>query len=106
MENKEKIVIPSIEIPNITDSQKFNTELLLAITAINTAVNNLQDTQRKHHEILVEGNGEVSIVERLRAAEKFIDDMRYWMKFMIGIVLVNLTASAFLVIANVIKTLP
>ena len=107
METKENLVIPELEIPNQTDTQKFNTEVYRALTAINTALNNLQVRQEKHHEVLIEGEGDnLPMTARMTNAEAFIKEVRYWMKFLVGIVVINLTASMFAIVSAIIKNLP
>ncbi len=107
MDKKEKIIMPELEIPNQTDTQKFNSEVYRALTSINTALNILQNRQEKHHEILVEGdNDSLSMVARMTNAEAFIKEVRYWMKFLVGVVVINLVASTFAILSAVIAKLP
>lgn len=100
-------MIPELEVPNQTDTQKFNSEVYRALSAINTALNNLQARQEKHHEVLIEGDGDgLPMTARMTNAEAFIKEVRYWMKFLVGVVVVNLVASTFAIVSAVIAKLP
>ena len=100
-------MIPELEVPNQTDTQKFNTEVYRALSAINIVLSNLQIRQEKHHEVLIEGDSEaLPMTARMTNAEAFIKEVRYWMKFLVGIVVINLTASMFAIVSAIIKNLP
>lgn len=68
--------------PNLTDSQKLN----MNVITINTAVNELQTDVKKLNTVVLEGNGELPIREQVRNHERFIGEIRYWIKFIFGIV--------------------
>lgn len=49
----------------------------------------------KHHKILVEGNGEIPLVEKVRNIQSFVDSQKFWLKtILVAIVLQTITFSA------------
>lgn len=53
------------------------------------------DKINKHHKILIEGNGELPLVERVRNLEKFIDSLKFWLRTVaVALVLQTLTFGA------------
>lgn len=73
--------MPEIIIPNLTDSQKIFAAIMENQISVNTALNDLQESVSKHQKILVDGNGEIPLVEKVRNHTAFIDGMKYWMRF-------------------------
>lgn len=76
---------------SLTDSQKINLKIIQNLTSINTALNNLQNDQHKmqleieaHDKILVTGNGEPSLQERIRNLESFVNSQKYWLRLVAG----------------------
>lgn len=65
--------------PYLSDAEKFQL-LDTAIIATQTAVSSLSEKFEKDHKILVEGNGVLPIVEQVRNINRFIDDMKFWLK--------------------------
>ena len=100
-------VMPNpISIPNLTDSQKIFASIIENQVSINTVINDLQEMTTKHHKVLIEGNGEIPLVERVRSHELFIGEIRYWSKFLFGaLILQTIAFGAGLVIA-VVRFLP
>jgi hypothetical protein len=43
----------------------------------------------KHHKVLIEGNGDIPLVEKVRNHEAFINDTKYWLKLVIGAVILQ-----------------
>ena len=95
-----------IAIPNLTDSQKIFSSIIENQISINTAVNDLQEMQAKHHKILLEGNGDLPILERLRNIETFINSWKYWSRFIGGAMIIQTVAFAFAVIVALVRFLP
>jgi hypothetical protein len=83
---KDDIMLPDITpeiMANLTDSQKINIQMLQGLNALNTSLNDTQHKVEIHHEILITGNtgtGEVSLQERVRNLEKFVDSFRFWQR--------------------------
>lgn len=98
--------MPEIQIPNMTESQKIFAAIMENQISINTAINDLQETTAKHHKILVIGNGEIPLVEQVRNNSSFISNIRYWMRFIGGALIIQTIAFAFAVIVAVVKFLP
>lgn len=62
------------------------------IAILSMAVTQLQVQQKKHHEVLIEGNGELPVVERLRDVERFNATIKFWTKTIaVAIVLQTIT---------------
>ena len=59
-----------------------------------------------HNRLLITGNGEPSIMERLRNVEKYIDNQKYWTKFLIGTLIVQTLAFFFGVVVAIVQFLP
>ena len=97
----EKLVVP-----NLTDSQKILTAIIENQVSMNTRVDNLSEIQKKHHRILIEGNGEIPMVERVRNLEEFVDAMRYWLRFIGGALIIQTVAFATSIVIAVVKFLP
>lgn len=95
-----------IAIPNLTDTQKIFASVIENQISINTAVNALQEIQTKHHKILLEGNGELPLPERVRNIEAFIGNSKYWGRFIGGAMIVQTIAFAFAVVVALVRFLP
>ena len=61
-----------ITTDNLTDSQR------LIILQNNQIESNTK--LEKHHRLLVEGNGELPLVEKVRNLEAFVTTMKFWMR--------------------------
>lgn len=95
-----------LQIPNMTDSQKIFAAIMENQITVNTALNELQEKVEKHHKVLLEGNGEIPLVERVRNHDGFIGNMRYWMRFIGGALIIQTIAFATSVVIAVVKFLP
>ena len=95
-----------LTVPNMTDSQKILTAIIENQMSLNTALNDLQESVAKHQRILVDGNGEIPLVEKVRNHDSFISGMRYWMRFIGGALIVQTLAFAMSVVIAVVKFLP
>lgn len=88
--------------PSLTESQKIN----LNIITLNTAVNDLQTDVRTLNRIVIEGNGELPLREQVRNHASFIKDMKYWMRFIGGALILQTLAFLAGVAVAVIRFLP
>lgn len=71
-------------LDNLTDSQKL-------VVLGNTALEQSNKLER-HHKILIEGNGEKPLMERMRNVEAFIDGIKFWQRTLaVALVLQTLT---------------
>lgn len=98
--------MPLKEIPNLTDSQKILASIIENQMSLNTVINDLQEIQSKHHRILIEGNGEIPLVEKVRGHEKFLQEIRYWTKFIYGALILQTVAFGAGLIIAVVRFLP
>lgn len=68
-----------IQNPLLTDAEKISL-LDTAIIAMQEKITE-QDTRiGKHHKLLVEGNGELPAMERIRNLESFQNGLKFWLK--------------------------
>ena len=61
---------------SLTDSQK----IAVNIISMNTALNDLQHTVDEHEKVLLKGNGELPLRERVRNLEAFVLNFKFWMR--------------------------
>lgn len=93
-------------LANMTDSQKINVQIIQNLTSINTALNDLRHDVNVHDKLLVTGNGEPSMQERLRNLEKFVDNMMYWGRFVGGAIVIQTLAFFIGIIVAMVRFLP
>lgn len=73
---------------DLTDTQK----LAVNLVSLNTAVNVLQEDSAKYKHILIEGNGELPLMERVRNMEAFITSTKFWLRTIaVAVVLQTIT---------------
>lgn len=73
--------LPPEVAARLTDTQKINIKILQNLTSINTALNDVKHDVNVHQKLLVTGNGDPSILERLRKIEDFVANFRYWSRY-------------------------
>ena len=93
-------------VKNMTDSQKINVEILSNLTSINTVINDIQHQQTEHHKLLVEGNGQPSLQERIRSLEAFVSGVRYWSRLVAGAIVLQAITFSLAAIIYFIKLAP
>lgn len=59
-----------------------------------------------HEKLLITGNGEPSLMERMRAAEKFIGNFGYWTRFIAGAIVVQTITFMFAIVVALFRFLP
>lgn len=60
----------------------------------------------RHHKILVEGNGEKPLLERVRNIETFIDGIKFWQRTLALVLFGNLVTLVSGAIYTIVKILP
>lgn len=105
---KDDIMLDDIanELSNLTDSQKTHIKILQNLTSINTAINDIQHDVNIHHKLLITGNGELPLPERMRNAENFIKSMRNLGTIIGGALIVQTIAFFAGIIVAVVRFLP
>ena len=93
-------------IANMTDSQKINIQILQNLTTLNTRMNRISEDVANHNKILVTGNGEPSLQERMRNLEEFTQSIKYWERFVGGAIIIQTLAFMFGILIAVVKFLP
>lgn len=104
-------IMPSEELTpdilaSLNDSQKTHIRILQNITSINTVINDLQHDVSTHNKLLVTGNGELPIPERLRNVERFIGTLNYWGKFVGGALIIQTIAFFAGIVIAIVRFLP
>ena len=61
---------------------------------------------RVHQKLLITGNGEPSLMERVRNLESFASAWKYWMRFIGGALIIQTITFGFAVAIAVIRFLP
>ena len=105
--------MPTFEVPNLTDTQKTFNAMQTNLLSVNTAVNTLQENEKerdrkveKLNEVLLLGNGEPPIREVVRNHAAFITEIKYWMRYLIGLVIVQFVSFSVASVVAYIKFLP
>jgi hypothetical protein len=98
-------ITPDI-LASLNDSQKTHIRILQNITSINTALNDMQHDVSVHNKLLITGNGELPIPERLRNAERFIATTNYWGRFIGGALVVQTIAFFIGILIAIVRFLP
>lgn len=93
-------------VANLTDSQKINISILQNLTSLNTRVNTLSEDVALHNKLLVTGNGQPALVERMRNLEEFESSIKYWQRFVGGAIIIQTMAFMIGLIVAVVKFLP
>lgn len=98
---------------SLTDSQKINLKIIQNLTSINTAVNNVQndlhETQevlKTHDKLLVTGNGEPSLQERIRNLESWVASQKYWLRLVSGALILQTVTFAVTALIYFVRLLP
>lgn len=79
------------DTPGLTDTQRL---LILQQNIIDSNVK-----IEKHHKILLEGNGDLPLVEKVRNLEAFVTGMKFWLRtVLVAIVLQTVTFTAAAVV--------
>jgi hypothetical protein len=87
------------DISDLSDSQKF---LVLSLS-----LNNLQNKLEIHDKLLVTGEGSaLPVMERIRTMENYIDGMRYWVRFVAGLIIAQTIVLMSSLVWAAIKLLP
>jgi len=87
---------------NLTDSQKIN----LNVITMNTALNDLQTDVRELSRIVITGNGELPLREQVRNHNAFISGIRYWTRFIFGVLILQTITVGIGIVIAVVKFLP
>lgn len=106
---KDDIMLPGLTpemIANLTDSQKINIQIIQHLTSINTALNDIRHDVSVHDKLLVTGNGEPSIQERVRNLEKFVEGILYWGRFVGGAIVIQTLAFFIGIVVALVRFLP
>lgn len=73
-----------IDIDGLTDGQR--------LIVLQSRLLSNEDKVAKHHKILLEGNGELPLVERVRNLEAFVGGLKFWLRTVsVAIVLQTIT---------------
>lgn len=98
--------IPITNIPNLTDTQKTFASLVENQIALNTAVNDIREAVNKHHKLLIEGNGEIPLLERVRSLEAFMIAIKFWLRTVAVSIVAQTVTFGIAILVAVVKFLP
>lgn len=101
---EKEIAVPPV--PNMTESQKIFSSIIQNQISLNTTMENLQEKVERHHKVLIEGNGDIPLVEQVRNHGSFITEARHWMRFIGGALIIQTLAFVASVIVAVVRFLP
>ena len=66
----------------------------------------LDSSSKVHQKLLITGNGEPSVMERIRNLEKFEERFQYWARFLGGAMLLNFLGFLAATIIAIVRFLP
>lgn len=95
------MTVPDLS-PQLTESQKLN----LNVISLNTKVNDLSTDVGALNKVVLLGNGELPLREQVRNHDSFIKDVRYWVRFIGGALILQTITFGVAVIIAVVKFLP
>lgn len=87
------------QFEDMTDSQKMNI-VSLAINDLQTKLSIIQTS------LYGDGNGKIGALERLRMVEDFISNVKYWIRFMVGAILIQTIAFIITVVVALARIYP
>lgn len=93
-------------LASLNDSQRTHIRILQNITSINTALNDIQHDVSVHNKILITGNGELPLPERMRNAERTLTTINYWGRFVGGALIIQTIAFFAGIIVAIVRFLP
>lgn len=91
---------------DVTSELTQEQKIALNIVTLNTAVNSLQEDFRHDHKVLVEGNGQVPLVEKVRRLEDFMNGVNFWTRTVAVAIILQTLAFAGAAIWYAVKLLP
>lgn len=91
---------------SLTDTQKVNLRIIQNLTSMNTAINDLQHDVNIHNRLLVTGNGDLPLPERMRNAENFIKGMKNLGSIIGGALIIQTIAFLTGIILAIVRFLP
>ena len=103
---RRKEDMADLQIPNLTDSQKLYQGMVEHLMSVSTGLNDVQHTVDEHEKILVKGNGELPLREQVRNHDNFIKDIKYWVRFVGGAIVLQTLAFTIGLVVAVVKFLP
>jgi|ERR1044072_6662143 hypothetical protein len=105
----DDIMIPDLnnELANsLTDSQKINIKIIQNLTSLNTALNDTQHDVSVLNKLVVTGNGEPALMERMRSLEAFVNNTKYWLRLVAGAMVLQIITLGLGAVIYFIKLAP
>ena len=69
-------------------------------------IDNIDAESKVHHKLLITGNGDPSLMERVRNLEKFENKFQYWARFLGGAMILNFLGFLAATIIAIVRFLP
>ena len=86
----------------LSESQKIN----LNVISLNTRVNDLQADVNLLNKVVITGNGELPLREQVRNHDNFIRDIKYWVRFVGGALVLQTIVFLAGIFVTIVKILP
>lgn len=105
---KDDMTVPDLNdlSASLTEDQRITLKVIQNLTSVNTALNLLQNDVHVHNKILVTGNGEPSLQERIRNLEAYVASQKYWLRMVAGALVLQTITFGTAAIVYFIKLLP
>jgi hypothetical protein len=104
--------LPLSDFRELTDTNKY----LVIWQGLSDIWNKLDETLEKeksleadvhvHEKLLITGNGDPAVMERIRNLENFVKSFKYWTGFVFGALIIQTLAFAWAVFVALVKVLP
>lgn len=98
--------LPNLQIPNLTDSQKLYTGMVEHLMSVSTNLNSLQEDVHELNKVILLGNGDLPLREVVRTHENFINDIKYWIRFVGAAIILQTLIFAIAVATTYVKLSP
>lgn len=101
-------------IASLSDSQRMNVRIIQSLTninnnisALNTNLTNIKIDVDNHEKILITGdNGRLSMQERMRNVENYLEGIRYWSRLVGGAILLQTITFGIATAIALVRILP
>lgn len=71
-------------LASLTDSQRINVKIIQNLTSLNTSLNDTQHEVATLNKLVIAGNGDPALMERVRNLESFVGGTKYWLRLVAG----------------------
>lgn len=86
----------------MTDVQK----LFVSVNNISTVLNDIKETVEHDHKLLVEGNGDVPLVQKVRELQEFVNTFKFWQRTIAVALVLQVIGTFILLLVTFIRVYP